>query len=300
MIPKPLYVCLFILLFSRSSWAQPESSQTTLRNIRYGPHERHVYDLWLAKSEKPTPVVVYFHGGGFVRGDKTTIDSRLRLSLLKAGISVASANYRLTDSAMFPGPMHDAARAIQHIRHHAAKHNIDPTKIGASGGSAGGHIALWLAFHDDLADPKNVDPVARQSTRLTTAGVVSTQTSIDPRFIRDHFNTTQFSPAILKLFGIRQHEDVFLPKYFKHYEEASPLNHLDENDVPVMAYYSQANRPLPANSSYRIHIHHPKFGILLKKQMKRIGLDCNLVLREDSPRPPTEQFARFFAQHFRK
>jgi len=61
-------------------------------SIAYGPHERNVLDIWLAQSDKPTPFVVYYHGGGFRGGDKRTIELPLLGGLLKMGVTVAAAN----------------------------------------------------------------------------------------------------------------------------------------------------------------------------------------------------------------
>ena len=55
-------------------------------------------------------------------------------------------------------PLEDAARALQFVRSKAAQWNLDKQRIGASGGSAGACSALWLAFHDDMADPNSQDP----------------------------------------------------------------------------------------------------------------------------------------------
>src|SRR5918996_937532 len=81
--------------------------------------------------------------------------------------------------------LHDAARALQTIRSKAKEWNLDPKRVGATGGSAGACTSLWLAFHDDLADPKSDDPVARQSSRLTCAAVLGAQVSYDPRWIKE-------------------------------------------------------------------------------------------------------------------
>jgi acetyl esterase/lipase len=67
--------------------------------------------------------------------------------------------------------MLDGGRAVQFARSKAKEWNIDKARIAATGGSAGAGISLWLAFRDDLADPKSDDPVARESTRLTCAAV---------------------------------------------------------------------------------------------------------------------------------
>ena len=167
----------------------PARPEPTVANYEYGNEsERQVFDFWQAKSDKPTPVVLLIHGGGWMGGDKTSYGTQAIKPYLDAGISVASLNYRFIPQAMeqkvdppVKAPLHDAARALQTIRSKAKEWNIDPTRVGATGGSAGACTSLWLAFHDDLADPKSSDPIARESTRLTCAAVSGAQTSLDPK-----------------------------------------------------------------------------------------------------------------------
>ena len=264
-------------------------------DVQYGPHERNVLDVWLAKSEKPAPLVIYYHGGGFRGGDKRTIDPRLLDLLRSGGVTVAAANYRLTNVAPFPAQMHDCARALQFLRQNAAKYRIDPKRVGATGGSAGAGISMWLAFHDDLADPKAADPVARQSTRLSCAVVYGAQSSYDPRFIKKLFNTTKVESALIPLFGMKDAADVDDPKFAPLFEEASAINHASAGDAPVMLFYPQANDPLPADSDGGQHIHHPKFGFVLKEKLDKVGVECVLKLRKDYPdRNPVDDYAKFF------
>ena len=265
-------------------------------DIAYGEHERNVYDLWLATSKTPTPLVVYYHGGGFRGGDKRSINHGLLNTMLKEGISVAAVNYRLSSTATFPAQMHDCAKALQHIRLHSKKYNISPERIAATGGSAGGHISLWLAFHDDLANPESKKMIERQSTRLVTAAVSAAQSSIDPRFIQKLFNTNQVNLAVMQFFGMQEVTDIDNKKFHPLFEEASPLNHLTPDDVPVMALYNQANEELPPNSSGRRHIHHPKFGIILKEKMQKEGLECTLVLRENYQGNTTDKLADYLVK----
>lgn len=70
---------------------QPGSlPQPTHANAAYGTHERHVLDLWLARSEQPTPLAVFIHGGAFIGGDKSQLSPGTLKELLDAGISVAA------------------------------------------------------------------------------------------------------------------------------------------------------------------------------------------------------------------
>jgi hypothetical protein len=69
---------------------------------------------------------------------------------------------------------------VQFLRMKAKEWNLDPKRFALSGNSAGAGISLWLAFHDDMADPTDKDPIARESTRLWCAAVESPL--IDTRF----------------------------------------------------------------------------------------------------------------------
>ena len=168
---------------TNASKTPPALPKPTLENVAYGTHERQVLDFYKAASGKPTPLLFFIHGGGWVAGDKRGLTGPAVKSYLGAGISVVSINYRYSWQAQLAGikppvkaPLEDAARALQFVRSKAGEWNIDKQRISASGGSAGACSSLWLAFHKDMADPKSSDPVARESTRLWSAAVVGAQT----------------------------------------------------------------------------------------------------------------------------
>lgn len=273
------------------------SSPPAHADVPYGEHEKQRFDIWLAESPSPTPLVIYIHGGGFRGGDKRAVNGPLLDRLLAHGMSFVSLNYRLTDVGPFPMQMHDCARALQHIRHHAADYNVDPKRVGLMGGSAGSGIAQWLAFHEDLAEPDSPDPIARQSTRVLCAVPYGAQCSYDPRFIAELFDTDQMHSCFIPFFGMTTAADKSNPKLFHLFEESSPITHLTADDAPIFLYYSQANEPLPKNSTPQQHIHHPKFGVVLKKRMDELGVECTLRLRDQSPTFPNDAVAAFFARH---
>ena len=91
-----------------------EQTSPTHANVKYGDHERNVFDIWLAENSKPTPLAIYIHGGGFRAGSKEKLSQDVLKQLLKAGISVASINYRyLSIDTPLPTSHHDARRALQ-------------------------------------------------------------------------------------------------------------------------------------------------------------------------------------------
>lgn len=152
----------------REQWRQRRDSgrrgriEPTHSNIPYGKLSTQVIDFYLAESEDPTPMVVFFHGGQFIAGDENdtgTLDIR---ALLDAGISVASIDYREASENPFPAPFEDAARAVQFIRHYAELFNIDPERLAGHGEEAGGNLALYLALHDDLAEEAQEEPTSEE------------------------------------------------------------------------------------------------------------------------------------------
>jgi Tol biopolymer transport system component len=271
-----------------------------IRDIKYGKYERNALDLWLAEIDEPTPLVVYYHPGGFFYGDKRSMmPVPLLLKLLEAGISVAGVNYRLIDTAPFPAQMLDSARALQFIRHHAEKHNVDPSRIGAMGVSAGAIISMWLAFHDDMADTDNEDPILRESTRLTAVVPEAGPTSAEPGIVQELFNTDQIAGNLIQFFGMSGPEDFQNPKFFPLFEKASPINHTSSDDPPVYMYYWQPNLPLPPNSTIQQYAHHPKWGIYLKEKLEILGVECILKFKKDYPDgPPVDEYVKFFREKF--
>ena len=148
--------------------------------VPYGKQRRQVLHLWLPKTKKPAPLVVHYHGGGFLSGDiRQKIHNRTAEKFNEAGIAYADVEYRLLHTAMLQDIMRDCARAVQFLRHNAKKYNLDPKRVGAYGDSAGAGASLWLATHDDLANAKAEDPVLRESSRLTAAAGFWVQATYD-------------------------------------------------------------------------------------------------------------------------
>ncbi|HUT92742.1 MAG TPA: alpha/beta hydrolase fold domain-containing protein [Thermoguttaceae bacterium] len=278
-----------------------------LENVAYGEHARNVLDFWKAKSDRPTPLVVFFHPGGFGLGDKTWIPLTLLEDCLNNGISVATANYRYSFQARWPAQVEDSARAIQFLRLHAKGWNLNPKAFAATGSSAGAGISVWLAFHDDMADPSSTDPVKRQSTRLCVVGFSNGQTTYDPREIAEIIGEENARKmgrmALTSLFGLRKDEDVMEAKrVFPLFEDSSGLKHVKPGDPPVFMYYSYPERPLTSATPQDEAMHNIRFGFALKERMDRLGIEC--VVRNVSEYPANQGFlhqrdmVEFFRKHF--
>src|SRR6478672_3684965 len=252
-------------------------------NGKYGEFGANTFDLWKAKSKEPTPLVVYIHGGGLARGDKSGISVNQLNDMLNAGLTVMAINYRLTGEAVFPQHYMDSARAIQYARYHAKEFNVDPKLIAATGSSAGGMTSLWIGFHDDLADKKSADPVLRESTRLKVMAVSAAQTTLVPEVV-----TKYVGPLALQyqtyfggsMFGMSP-ADMKTAKAAGLLKAISPLTYLTKDDPPVWAFYSIPNKPLTDTSTASDAIHHPGFGTVLKEKMDKVGVECKLRHKDD-------------------
>ena len=174
---------------------------TFIEGAAYGPFSRNVLDVYLPTDVSgPTPVVVYVHGGGFSSGDKTKIhDDKADIpAFLADGIAVVSISYRYgaahtaaAQTATVPNGVcdgrgggcrkdyvfRDGARAVQYIRYRAQEWNIDASKVGAFGGSAGGQIVMWVATAPNLAVQGHPDPVLREDSRVQVVGHMTSQVS---------------------------------------------------------------------------------------------------------------------------
>lgn len=270
----------------------PERPMPTVADYVYGKDStRQRFDFWKAESDKPTPVVLLIHGGGWKNGDKTGYGNNPIKKYLQEGISVAAINYRFINQSMeqgveppVKGPLMDAARALQTIRSKAKEWNIDPNRIGATGSSAGACTSLWLALHDDLADPSSSDPVARESSRLSCAAVVGAQTSLDPKQLRDWISNSIYGGHA---FGFaaegrtREQEFEMLlknrDKVLPWIREYSPIELVSGDDPPLFLEYPNQKTPPVLGGKEQDPTHSAMYGVQLLKVCKEKGVACQLV-----------------------
>ena len=255
--------------------SRPQLRPPTYKDVKYGPHERNVLDFYQAESDKPAPVAVYIHGGGFRGGSKKSLNAGTLRELLDAGISVAAIEYRLISAKPLPAAHHDSLRALQFIRSKAGQWNIDKKRLGAFGGSAGAQICMWLAFHDEMADPSSRDPLQRESSRLRCVATSGGQTTMEfdwwmrwiPGYDKPHRERTEY-------FGEVTDEE--LRKVLK---DISALSLITADDPPIfMSYGMRPDDPVPDDPSKAggWKVHHVMFGVKLKEKMDKLGVEADL------------------------
>jgi acetyl esterase/lipase len=119
-----------------------------------------------AKGDGPFPAILCIHGGGFRAGDRQGYDG-LCIRLAQHGYVAATVTYRLAPKYQFPAAVYDCKAAVRWLRANAAKYHIDPERIGVTGGSAGGHLALFLGVTNDVKKFDGDGGNLTQSSRVT-------------------------------------------------------------------------------------------------------------------------------------
>ena len=132
------------------AWAEDGIS---VRTTSYGPHAMHLADVYELEApigqpaKKHRPAALMIHGGGWSAGTRTDFADLARW-IARQGFVAVSVDYRLVPAARWPAQAEDAELAMWWLRENAAALGVDPHRVVVIGGSAGGHLAGWLATSD--------------------------------------------------------------------------------------------------------------------------------------------------------
>lgn len=259
--------------------------EPTYSDVAYGPHPRNVLDFWQAESERPAPLVVYIHGGGFTGGDKSGFvgrDGRQVRRCLEKGVNAATINYPFVRQKNLLDILRDTARAIQYLRHNADSLNIDKKRVAVYGGSAGAGASLWMAFNDDLADPEHPDPVLRESTRVVAAGGNVPQATYDfpqwPTFLElPPWLWEMSSGMVCPLYYHFEKEEVDSEKGRQMRRDLDMLAMIDASDPPVWLRCERDNTP---SETWDHMLHHPGHVVKLAEVCREKGVPVTVILKD--------------------
>lgn len=242
--------------------APGQDSLPSLKDLAYdNKHESQKLDVYLATSDKPVPAMIFIHGGGWRAGSKKNVPQWLLNAVGEGWLSVVSVEYRFTDVAPHPAQTNDCLRAIQFVRHHAAKWNIDPKRIGVTGGSAGGHLSLWVALHDDVAASDSKDIVEKQSSRVACA--VSFAGPTDWRLLDE---IEHAHPAYRQVLGFEPGTPVAAMNA-EGIRDVSPISFVSKDDPAILQVHGDADVIVPIEHARR-----------LDTQLRGAGVSSELVV----------------------
>jgi acetyl esterase/lipase len=200
-------------------------------------------DVFLPKARvrRPTPAVLWLHGGGWERGDKNG-SSGARF-LAAAGFVTASIYYRLSGEAKFPADIEDCKCAIRYLRANAAKYGIEPERIGVAGASSGGHLALLVGLADENAGLEGSGGWPNVSSGVSA--VSSYYGPTDLRTMATDFGG-KAQAAITKLIGAAPEENPTA------YRTASPIVYVATGKPPILMIHGKADGLVPLEQSKRV------------------------------------------------
>lgn len=198
-----------------------------------GLTRRHRLDIYepLASHDESAPLVVFFHGGSWIHGDKATIRiiDRFLRRMREAGYFVAAVNYTTSIYRGIEGPLENAEAAVEWLSERATKFGYDRNRMGLYGVSSGGHVALMLA------------------SRISTGGT-SGRLPL-PAFVFAECPPTDL--VAMKQGDAFEHSESFRIFREKRLFSLSPIYHVTADLPPVVLYHGEADRTVHIRQSER-------------------------------------------------
>ena len=197
-------------------------------------------DLYTPKqrSEKPLPVIVVIHGGGWRNGDKTKF-ARFAAHFAENGYAAACIGYRLLPEVTFPCPVQDCKAAVRWVRANAKKYGMNPERIGAFGGSAGAHLTAMLATSHKAGALEGEGGNAKVSSRIHAAVGLAT-------------------PADMSRYAARTGASEDLAKLI------SPIAHVDGDSAPILLMHSDSDGTVPHEMSVKLQAKYKAAGVAVE------------------------------------
>ncbi len=261
-ILSPLIACGVVLLAAAVVRAQGlpreplDDSVEVIRDLAFGEAGGRPLRLDLYRPEearaRPVPAVVLIHGGGWSKGDKSSVFGAA--ALVDRGFIVVSVNYRLSGEAPFPAPVEDCKCAVRWLRAHAEKYGVDPERIGVWGSSAGGQIALMVAYADENAQMEGTGGWQDRSSRVQAV-------------------CSWFGPTDMRLVEqpLPQYLGGTLRQVPERYARASPVLYVSADDPPTFLAHGDRDPVVPVEHSQTLH-----------RLLKEAGVESRLLVVENA------------------
>ena len=216
-------------------------------------------DMVLPKepSDKPRPLIVFIHGGGWRNGDKAGGVGRVVPFVATGNYVGASDGYRLSGEATWPAQIHDCKAAIRWLKANADKHQIDPERIGVWGSSAGGHLVNMLGTSGDVKELEGDCGSPGVSSRVhCVVPFCGPANFLAPK----RFEGGRSPSAVDLLLGgkIEDKQDVA--------KQASPITYVSKDDPPFLIVHGTADNTVPFEQAEMFH-----------EALQKAGVDVTLV-----------------------
>ena len=167
--------------------------------------------------------------------------------LLDRGFTLFAVRHGSSPKFLVPEIVEDVRRCVRFVRHHAERFQVDPERLGVTGGSAGGHLALVLATMADNGNPDATEELLRTSSRVAAVVAIFPPTDLQPFAepgspLRERFPALQFDPNRIP--------------------EVSPLYHVTPDDPPTLLIHGDQDKLVPIWHSEKLHDAMAKQGVV--------------------------------------
>jgi len=209
-------------------------------------------DVYLpAESKSNGHGLVYINGSGWhapLGYDATPLKparGTLVQSLAEAGFTVFTINHRAAPRFRYPAAIEDAQRAVRYIRHHASAYGIQSDRLGAVGGSSGGHLVSLLGVLDGKGRESATDSIESESAKVQCVVAL-----MAPSDLTEFGNASGEGPvtSFLGMSGYYAARDRY-PEVKALYREASPITYVTPDDPPFLLIHGDGDEVVPVEQS---------------------------------------------------
>lgn len=230
---------------------------------KYGSREMRL-DLFKPKRKGAFPAVIIVHGGAWITGHHT-MENPLAIALAKRGYVAVTVEHRLSNEKKYPAQIHDLKASIRWLRANAKKYGIDDKRIGAVGGSSGGHLVALLGATNDipLFEGDGGNPLFSSRVQ-SVVDIDGTATFIDPGNIEKEIKGPWDTNTRLTGFTYAQNPAIW--------KEASPITHVNRKSAPTLFLNSSSFRPFQQREE-------------MSAKLTELGIVSEIVVVPDTPHP---------------
>ncbi|MGJ8724843.1 MAG: alpha/beta hydrolase fold domain-containing protein [Roseibacillus sp.] len=208
-------------------------------------------DLYLPQPRQedlPSPAVVIIHGGGWVKGDKNREREFVTgTTLAQAGYVCISINYETRKDRRWPNNLHDCKNAVRWLRVNAEKLNIDPEHIGVIGGSAGGHLAMMVAYTPNHPKLSSNDLYPGISDHVNACINMYGISDLLTRKVTTEDGTPTEELKGHRLFSQSREEAPL------KWRNASPVTYVNEDSPPTLTFHGTTDTTVDRDQSKELH-----------------------------------------------
>ena len=215
-------------------------------------------DLYLPqKRDSSIPTLIFFHGGGWVSGQKEQHTLQL-LPYLSMGWAVINVEYRLADNSLAPAAVEDCRCALRWVMSHAQQYNFDTSKIVLTGTSAGAHLALITGmlpvksvFDRQCATPENIRWLNDHETEMKVAAIINWYGITD---VTDLLEGPDARHYAIEWFGSKNNR-------MELAKEISPINYVRAGLPPIISIHGDKDNIVPYKDAVKLHKLLDQFGV---------------------------------------